>query len=69
MLSIYYFMVEFFFDVPTLGSAISRSLKIFFVSILLVGVCMVLQVPAEYTFIIYLLNLSLPCFVIARYTQ
>jgi hypothetical protein len=30
---------------------------------------MVLQVPAEYTFIIYLLNLSLPCFVIARYTQ
>lgn len=69
MLSIYYFLVEFFLDVPTLGSAISRSLKIFSVCMLLLGVCMVLQVPAEYASIIYLLTLSLPCFILARYTQ
>ena len=69
MFSIYNFLSEFFFDVPTFKTAIARSFKIFVLCILMIVICVTFQIPAEYAFVFYVLNFILPCFIFSRYTQ
>lgn len=69
MISIYHYLVEFFLDVPTFRSVVSRSLKIFFVGIFMLVVCMATQVPFEYAFVIYSLIIILPGFISSQYAR
>lgn len=69
MISIYDYLVEFFLDVQTFKAVLTRLLKIVLIAIIMVGLCLVFQVSAQYAFAIYMLCLMSAGLIGARYAH
>jgi hypothetical protein len=69
MISLYYFLDEFFLDVPSAGAAISRCMKIIFTGTIIIIICGIFEVSAEYAAIIYIITIFLATFIGIQYRR
>lgn len=67
MISLYHFLYDFFMDVPSFGTAVLRSIKIYLIAILMLALCMLMDISAEYAAIVVPIPMFLPAILVSQY--